>query len=221
MNIKIGDKVGIKSKWDGHLRMEVMDIREGEVKLKIEFRPDYEAEWFSKDEVVAILPRFDFFPHNNVPFEKKTWKADINFFIVERAMKELRHEFAKDVFNPLSMHISEVWRIKASKEIKKNGREGLFDYLRAFAEFVIENICDGEELKALLAHNLKHVDGYSIEKFNDELKGGIIYNMENSFKWDSADTFEANGRVKRFSGFWDEFDGIVKEAFVDFINENF
>lgn len=221
IKVNIGDKVGIKSKWDGNLRMEVVSIREGEVKLKKEFDKDYESKWYSFDEVVAILPKFDFFPYNFVPFEEKVWRARLNFYMVERALDNLRHEFAKDAFNPRSMGIWEVWGVKAINSIKKDGRDGLFNYFRDFAKFVIENIRKEEELEVFLAHNLKHVKGYSVEEFNKELKKEIISNVKNSFEWDGSDCYEVFGSVKRYYGNWDEFFVILKEAFEDYINENF
>lgn len=221
INVKVGDKVGIKSKWNGGLRMEVVEIRDGEVKLKKEHGKNYEAEWYPHDEIVTVLPKFDFFPYNFVPFEEKVWRARLNFYIVERALDNLRHEFAKDIFNPLSMGIWEIWGIKAIKAIKNDGRNGLFNYLRDFAKYVVENIRNEEELKAFLAHNLKHVNGYSVEEFNEELKKEITHNINNSFEWDGSDSYETYGSVKRAYGNWDEFFVILKESFEDYINENF
>ena len=220
INVKVGDKVGIKSKWDGKLRMEVIDLRDGEMKVKIEFDKDYNAEWVSLDELVEVLPKWDFFPYNFVPFEEKVWRARIDFFRVERAMCKLRHEFAKD-FKKTAIGWWEVWGNKAINAIKENGRDGLFNYFRDFAKYVVENIRKEEELKAFLAHNLKHVKGYSVDEFNKELKKEILKNVNNSFKFVAADTYEAYGRVKYAYGDWDEFFLILKEAFEDYINENF
>lgn len=221
INVKVGDKVGIKSKWDGKFRMEVVAIRDSEVKLKREHDKDYESKWYPSDEIVEILPKFDFFPHNFVPFEEKVWRARLNFYMVERALDNLRHEFAKDIFNPLSMGIWEIWGLKAIKVLKSNGRDGLFNYFRDFAKYVVENIRKEEELKAFLAHNLKHVKDYSVKEFNKELKNEIIKNVKNSFKWDGCDSYETYGNVKRAYGNWDEFFLILKESFEDYINENF
>jgi dsDNA-specific endonuclease/ATPase MutS2 len=111
------------------------------------------------------------------------------------------------------MGIWEIWGLKAIKAIKGNGRDGLFNYFRDFAKYVVENIRKEEELKAFLAHNLKHVKGYSVEEFNEELKKEIIHNINNSFKWDGSDSYETYGSVKRAYGDWDEFFLILKEAF--------
>lgn len=220
IKVKVGDKVGIKSKWDGKLRMEVIDLREGEMKVKVEFRRDYDAEWVSLDELVAILPKFDFFPYNFVPFEEKVWRVNFDFFRVERALNKLRHEFAKEFKKPV-VGWWEVWGNKAIHAIKENGRDGLFNFFREFAKFVVENIRKEEELEAILAHNLKHVKGYSVDEFNKELKNEIIKNVNNSFKYVSSDTYEAYGRVKYAYENWDEFYAILKEGFEDYINENF
>ena len=220
IKVKVGDKVGIKSEWDGKLRMEVIDIRDGKMKVKVEFDKDYKAEWVSLDELVEVLPKWDFFPHNFVPFEEKVWRVCVDFFRVERAMSKLRHEFAKEFKKP---HVGwwEVWTNKAINAIKENGRDGLFNFFRAFAKVVIENIHKEEELEAILAHNLKHVKGYSVEEFNEELKKEIIHNINNSFMYVNADTFEAAGYVKYAYENWDEFYEILKEGFENYINENF
>lgn len=220
IKVNVGDKVGIKSGWDGKLRMEVIAIRDGEMKVKVEFDKDYKAEWVSIDELVEILPKWDFFPHNFVPFEEKVWRVHVNFFRVERAMSKLRHEFAKEFKKPV-VGWWEVWSNKAINAIKENGRDGLFNFFREFAKVVIENIRKEEELEAILAHNLKHVNGYSVEEFNEELKKEIINNINNSFKYVGADTFEAAGRVKYAYENWDEFYEILKEGFENYINENF
>ena len=143
-----------------------------------------------------------------------------DFFRVERAMSKLRHEFAKEFKNPL-VGWWEVWGNKAINAIKENGRDGLFNFFRKFAKVVIENIRKEEELEAILAHNLKHVKGYSVEEFNEELKKEIIHNINNSFEYVNADTFEAAGCVKYAYKNWDEFYEILKEGFEDYINENF
>lgn len=220
IKVNVGDKVGIKSEQDGKLRMEVIDLRDGEMKVKVEFDKDYKAKWVSIDELVEILPKWDFFPHNFVPFEEKVWRVRVDFFRVERAMSKLRHEFAKEFKKPL-VGWWEVWSDKAINAIKENGRDGLFNFFREFAKVVIENIRKEEELEAILAHNLKHVKGYSVEEFNNELKKEIIYNINNSFEYVGADTYEAAGRVKYFYENWNEFFVILKEGFEDYINENF
>lgn len=220
IKVNVGDKVGVASLWDGKLRMEVLALREGEVLVKPEFRRDSEAEWLSADEVVAILPKFDFFPHNFVPFEEKVWRVNFDFFRVERALNKLRHEFAKEFKKPV-VGWWEVWGNKAIHAIKENGRDGLFNFFREFAKVVVENIRKEEELEAMLAHNLKHVKGYSVDEFNKGLKNEIIKNVKNSFTYVSADTYEAYGRVKYAYSDWDEFYAILKEGFEDFINENF
>lgn len=220
IKVNVGDKVGIKSCWDGKLRMEVIDIRDGEMKVKVEFDKYNEPKWVSLDELVEVLPKWDFFPHNFVPFEEKVWRVRVDFFRVERAMSKLRHEFAKEFKNPL-VGWWEVWGNKAINAIKENGRDGLFNFFRKFAKVVIENIRKEEELEAILAHNLKHVKGYSVEEFNEELKKEIIHNINNSFEYVNADTFEAAGCVKYAYKNWDEFYEILKEGFEDYINENF
>lgn len=220
IKVNVGDKVGIKGGWNGKLRMEVIDIRDGEMKVKVEFDKDYNAKWVSLDELVEVLPKWDFFPHNFVPFEEKVWRVGVDFFRVERAMSKLRHEFAKEFKKPF-VGWWEVWANKAINAINENGRDGLFNFFREFAKFVIENIRNEEELEAILAHNLKHVRGYSVEEFNEELKKEIISNINNSFKYVGADTFEAAGRVKYAYENWDEFYEILKEGFEDYINENF
>ena len=222
VKVNVGDKVSLKSAWSPYIRYEVLGFGDnGKVMVKHEHEKDYNHTLVEADDIIGVLPKWDFFPHNFVPFEEKRWRARLNFYMVERALDNLRHEFAMDVFKPGYMGIWQVWGVKAVNEIKKDGRTGLFNYLRNFAKFVIENVRKEEELEAFLAHNMKHVKGYSVEEFNKELKREIISNVRGSFKWDGCASYEVFGNVKRAYGDWDEFFVILKEAFEDYLNENF
>jgi hypothetical protein len=218
--IKIGDKIGIKSRWDGRCRMEVLETRENELKVKVEFGNDRDAYWVDKEEVVGVLPKFDFFPYVYRPFEEKTGRAYLSLGCGERAMSNLRHEFAKEIYNPKTDFMCKVWGKKGIAAIKENGKDGLFNFFRDFAKFVVENIEKDEEVIALKNHNIRHVNGYTEETFKKELKMEIINNVKRSFEWDSCDTYEVFGVMKRAYGDWDEFFTILTEAFENYINEN-
>ena len=205
--LKVGDKVEVKGFYG---RKEVIGIHEGEVRIKPEFGLLIDSEWVAEEAVLKVLPKFVF-----------DGRANIGFYVGERAMSNLRHAFAKEFHEPVWCNLWEVWGKKGILAIENGGKDGLFNFFRDFAKFVIENIGKEEELEAIKAHNLLNVKGYSEAEFNKDLKDVIIENVKNSFAWDGCQSYEVFGKMKRAYGDWDEFFEILEDGFVKFINKNF